>query len=492
MTADSARGSVNISLDAYQTWCQRQESDCLLRDGAFAKPRELLLQFVWQHQCLCRDGIQTLDGRRCQILHPGFWNYGPGPDFKGAVIRLNGAGEIVGDIEIDCEIGGWKAHGHEGNPAFSNVILQVVWATESTARLPKRPIVALEDCIRGSLQDLASLFSGQSPQLPDEFRGKCCAPLFELPLDEVRSVLRIAATERFQQKGKLFEARARLVGWRLALWEGLVAGLGYSRNSWPMRCIAELTPELFPGFPEGAPLNFSAVDVEARLFGIAGFLPKDPNEINSPYLHELWEVWWRIRDQFRESIMPRGVWRIGGLRPHNHPHRRLALVSQWVQRPDFFNSLEWWFTSATEKNSIAMLVNALSVIAPPFWSSRFNFNRVSMRVSPHLLGEARMIDLAINSILPWFWVRAKTGGNELMMKRAECLFFTLPRSEENRALKNARTRLMGRCDPKMLGSAADQQGVLQILQDFCAHSNALCQDCRFPELLRSCGLKGMN
>jgi hypothetical protein len=30
-----------------------------------------------------------------------------------------------------------------------------------------------------------------------------------------------------------------------------------------------------------------------------------------------------------------------------------------------------------------------------------------------------------------------------------------------------------------------QQGVLQIVRDYCEHSNALCESCRFPELVRS-------
>ena len=246
-----------------------------------------------------------------------------------------------------------------------------------------------------------------------------------------------------------------------------------------------MTPILFPEFPNQSLLCYSLTEVEARLFGIAGFLPKDPNDIHSPYLNQMWDVWWRVRDEFAEVALPKSVWRIGGMRPHNHPHRRLALVAQWLQRPDFFHSLEWWITTATQSNSMEMLKNALSVIAPPFWTSRFNFNRVSLGVSSHLLGSSRMIDLAINSILPWCWARANAGGNQGMMERAESLFLAMPRSEENRLLKNARVRLMGRCDPKMLGTAADQQGVLQVLRDFCAHSNALCDDCRLPDLVRA-------
>jgi hypothetical protein len=36
-----------------------------------------------------------------------------------------------------------------------------------------------------------------------------------------------------------------------------------------------------------------------------------------------------------------------------------------------------------------------------------------------------------------------------------------------------------------LSSAAQQQGLMQIVRDFCEHSNAICADCRFPELVQS-------
>lgn len=478
--------SMSFSLDAYQAWRQRQGSDCLLNDLEPQRPKELLLQYIWQHQRLMRDGLQTVDGRRCEVLHPGFWNHGPGPDFSHALIRVDGGEILVGDVEIDCEIGGWKAHGHDRNPSFSNVIMQVVWAVPKSGS-DERLILAMDRFLDAPLEELSDLFSGHRIDLPEEFVGKCCSPLFNLPLETARSILRSAATLRFRQKAELIEARARRVGWRLSLWEGMLSGLGYSKNSWPMRRIGEMTPYLFPEFPSRIPDSLSVAEVEARLFGVAGFLPKDPSGINAPYLNQLWDVWWRIRDELGEFVLPRSIWRIAGMRPHNHPHRRLALVAQWLLRPDFFQSIEWWFTSASEKNSLEMLGNALSVIAPPFWSSRFNFSRISLGVSPHLIGEARMNDLAINIILPWFWVRARAGRNQIMMDRAERLFLAVPRAEENRRLKDGRTRLMGRSDPKMLGSAADQQGLLQILRDFCAHSNSLCEDCRFPSLVRSAG-----
>jgi len=35
-----------------------------------------------------------------------------------------------------------------------------------------------------------------------------------------------------------------------------------------------------------------------------------------------------------------------------------------------------------------------------------------------------------------------------------------------------------------LRGVAAQQGLIQIVRDFCDHSNAICENCRFPELVR--------
>jgi hypothetical protein len=35
-----------------------------------------------------------------------------------------------------------------------------------------------------------------------------------------------------------------------------------------------------------------------------------------------------------------------------------------------------------------------------------------------------------------------------------------------------------------LPGAAAQQGLIQIVRDFCDHSNAVCENCKLPELVR--------
>ena len=90
-------------------------------------PPEHLLQAIWRHQRLRRDRLRTVEGQPVRIWHPGFMSVEGGPDFRGAVIQFGDAAPRSGDVEIDLRAGGWRAHGHDRNPAFQNVLLHVVW-----------------------------------------------------------------------------------------------------------------------------------------------------------------------------------------------------------------------------------------------------------------------------------------------------------------------------------------------------------------------------
>ena len=89
----------------------------------------------------------------------------------------------------------------------------------------------------------------------------------------------------------------------------------------------------------------------------------------------------------------------------------------------------------------------------------------------------------MNVILPWFSARAEAGRNEPLVRRATNLWLAWPSSEDNSLLKQARIRLLGGNARGLAATAAGQQGLLQILRDFCARTNALCDGCQFPGLV---------
>src|SRR5258708_17331699 len=110
----------------YAEWRVRCGAVTLLREDQQSPP-ENLLQAIWQHQRLLREQLKTVDGQPVRVLHPGFRSVEGGPDFRGAVIQFGDASPQTGDVEVDIRCSGWRAHGHDENPAFRDVILHVVW-----------------------------------------------------------------------------------------------------------------------------------------------------------------------------------------------------------------------------------------------------------------------------------------------------------------------------------------------------------------------------
>jgi hypothetical protein len=63
-------------------------------------------------------------------------------------------------------------------------------------------------------------------------------------------------------------------------------------------------------------------------------------------------------------------------------------------------------------------------------------------------------------------------------------YFEWPAAEDNSVLRLARERLLGQSDPHVLPGAAAQQGLIQLVRDFCDNSNSVCHECKLPDLVR--------
>jgi hypothetical protein len=99
------------------------------------------------------------------------------------------------------------------------------------------------------------------------------------------------------------------------------------------------------------------------------------------------------------------------------------------------------------------------------------------------LGIARTNDIAVNAILPWLFARAVAGKNNFSRRKASKIWFECPKLEDNTILRQARARLLGNAPTGILKSAAHQQGLLQIVGDYCNCSDAICRNCKFPDLV---------
>jgi hypothetical protein len=481
-----SKGKVSFTQDNfYARWRVESGVISILREDTESPP-ERLLQIIWQHQRLLRDQLATLDGQPLRILHPGFHNLEGGPDFRQAMIQFGDAAPQQGDVEVDLRSNGWHAHGHDRNPAFRKVVLHVVWESECRA-VGGPPLLRLRDLLDSPLGELSLWLGGDlSPGFPDALRGKCFSPLQNLTADQTLELLHQAAQVRLRSKAGLFQARARQVGWEQSLWEGLFRALGYKHNVWPMQRLGELRPRWSTGSGTQARL------LQTRLLGLSGLLPAELTGArggNDTYLSGIWDQWWRERDGFSDVVLPRAAWRLHGLRPANHPQRRLALAAGWSAAGPLTAKLQEW--CAADLKPAAMggaLLNALQVDSDDFWSWHWTLRSARLKKAQPLLGTTRVADLAMNVIIPWLWTRSIEGKNREVQQRLENRYFHWPAAQDNSLLKLARQRLLGSAQTRCLRGAAAQQGLIQIVRDFCEHSDSLCQNCKLPEMVRDfCG-----
>lgn len=491
-TLDFARGSAQkqsrvtpLANSFYAVWRTRHGLASVFHDTTDTPP-ERLLQAIWQHQRLRRDQLRTLDGQRLRVLHPGFVSVEGGPDFRGAVLQFGTAAALTGDVEVDLRTSGWHAHGHDQNPAFRNVVLHVVWDADRTgsaaATLPLR--AALD----APIADLSlQLEQAALRTLPEKLRGQCAAPLRDLPEAALTELLHEAAHVRLQNKAAAFRARAQQVGWEQSLWEGLFRALGYKHNGWPMQCLAEQRAQWSPGAD-------SPLVLQARLLGLSGLLPAELSRTPAgadDYLRRIWDCWWREREEFANATLPRHLWRLHGQRPANHPQRRLALAAHWAHSGNLAPRIERWSaTVIPESELLDSLLKITQVTDDDYWAWHWTFRSTRMKKAQPLLGAQRVTDLAVNVILPWLWTRAGAGKNEKLRAEIEKRHAAWPAAEDNAVLRLARQRLLGR---SVLGgeigrTAIAQQGLLQIVRDYCDHANAACDGCGFPELVRNWSL----
>ena len=279
------------------------------------------------------------------------------------------------------------------------------------------------------------------------------------------------------------QARAKQAGWEQALWEGLFRGLGYKQNIWPMQRLAELKPRLLSG--QG---RSGILETQARLLGAGGLLPKEltrAQEHTDMYLKKLWDCWWREREAFADCQVPRELWHFGGMRPANRPERRLAAGAHWLVANQIPARLQkWCVTQSRTAEAIHELSSILYQEKDDFWSWHWTLAGKPLAKPQPLIGSSRITDLAVNVAMPWVWARAREGNIERLTDNLEERYLEWPAAEDNAVLKLARQRLLGSNSEKLFVTAAAQQGLVQIVRDFCEHSDALCSHCRFPDLVR--------
>ena len=112
------------SYSKFTSWISQVRVDVVNEEESRIRVPEKTIRCIWNDQLFKTKQLQTTDDDELEIIFPGYWNFGPGPDFKSAAIKVNGK-TLEGDVEIHVYSSDWKAHNHTGNPEYDKVILHV-------------------------------------------------------------------------------------------------------------------------------------------------------------------------------------------------------------------------------------------------------------------------------------------------------------------------------------------------------------------------------
>ncbi len=361
--------------DAYAGFLQKLGGDGLLGGEPLPQP----LPSESELQCLWADGLLLPPGASVRVLDCGEWNRSEGPDFLRAELEMGGR-RVRGDIEIAHSADEWEVAGHGSDAAYDDVALHIVfrppppgWYTRSSQHR-EIPVLCIPE------EQWLAATGRRSPLIG----AAAAAPLEEMPLPRVVSLLKAAAARRIEHKRRRHAQRAAIVGLDQTWYEALAITLGYSANKLPMEILARR-----------APLGGLGEQAEALLFGTAGFLapvlPERATDGARLYHRSVWDAWWPQRAQYELSSARRLPWLMAAGRPLNHPHRRVAALAvaatQWA-------SLRPLLTGEHARR----LERALTALTHPYWDWHCSLPAAPMERKAALMGKARIREFLINHI----------------------------------------------------------------------------------------------
>lgn len=370
---------------------------------------ERLMQYVWQHRLLVQTDLVTVDGRKVAIIDPGRLNTDAGPDFFNAKVRI-GDHLWVGDVEIHVRASDWHRHNHDGDRAYDSVVLHVVDRDDTkVCRTNGEVIPQLQmRCSPDFHLRYHELVDRADIDLP------CAVEIPSVEAIHVADWLTALAYERVYSKTDHIDELLKFYAgdWEQTCYVILARALGFSTNSEPMERLAMSLPLHFLRKHSDSPLA-----IEALLFGQGGFLEKVPD--CDPYVTELVREHRFFAHKFSlKSLQPLG-WKMARMRPHNFPHRRIALLARLVTS-DFR-----LVNRIVKGTTVEELREIFNQPLTGYWTSHFTFGPGSERCYESLSRSSVDI-LLINVAIPIMVAYGTRHGDDALPERAVSLLQEIP------------------------------------------------------------------
>lgn len=422
---------------------------------------ERLLARLWQQQAARQREFRTDAGRRVRVLYPGRPGTAAGPDFRDALLEVEGLGLVRGDVELHRRQNDWYAHGHDDDPNYNGVVLHAALqlSPETATRLPNgkpAPTISLAALVNQDKETAADAGADAAAWADDAAADTAWAILEQQgwlrPADaaEWGKLLDAAGDARFQQKSGLFRALLLEQSPAQTLYAGLLEALGYRANRQPFLKLAYTAPYAALAREASlAPPKERAVILERRLLRLSGLPPPagQPAAGRAP-----------AGGRYGPPLAA-AEWHCFRVRPTNHPRHRIAGAARLLARfiepsagAEIDSGLVDRLTDLVAAGPPAKLTAALTVAAGPGEKTA-------------AIGPARARDLAVNVVLPFaharFTAAATTepdGG--IIPSPALSRYHALGQLQDNEVIRETAARLAA--PNKIANTARRQQGLLHL------------------------------
>ena len=354
--------------------------------------REKDIHLFWESKCLGCIGFETIDGEIVIIKDFGTLNHGQGPDFSNAHVEINGI-DFYGAVEIHIETKDWYRHSHQLDERYHQVVLHVVWVSNSTIHVLGRNIPEIQLSNYFSENDLHKTKINQSVDFP-------CRNAFskrELSQKLSSQQLEIASILHLNQKVEHYidEIKRLEFDWDQLLFQNLLCYALDPQN----RSNAEM---LFPELKLSIFRRYPFEQVLRVLFVHSGVYEQTPMNVRKSY-----EC---FTEQKNTTYIPLNFqcdikWKHGRVRPSSYPLVRLNLVLSWLREFGFYFDKFWntdlkFLLEDVSRNSISksVMVTLIQNVILPLRMAKVESTGIKKEIHPSEVETLRYLPFENNHV----------------------------------------------------------------------------------------------
>ena len=412
--------------------------------------KEDILQFIWRTGFFRQSSLKTTCGKDLRILSPGLQNINAGPDFFNSKIKI---GNILwaGNVEVHLRSSDWVKHGHHLDGAYNNVIQHVVTHEDTDTFTSRgRKVDTLLLAIPDSVFPIFRVLQTNESWLP------CQGHIHLVSDKKMKAWLSQLQTERLNRKSRHISIlhSSNEPHWEKTLITVLAAAMGMPLNTLPFELTIKGIPRdiLFQN-------RDSLMDIEAILFGQAGFLNK--SQLHGPNEQDLYRRYSLQRNKIATQPIDQHMWKFLRLRPASFPTLRISQFASLLHSrlPMLESILNIKSTSEAEQ--------LLRMESSTYWDTHYLFGRSSPE-SKKAVGQHSIQTMIINGLIPFLFsfghtmnhIPAISLANQLLQKTE---------SESNQIIKN--WAIFG----IVPSGAFESQALIHLYKEYCEKER--CLDC---------------